>query len=175
MEEAKSVTTSSAGIRYGLFYGLVSIALFIIMSITGMDMQSGLVRVLSSAVFIAFIYLAHKYFKDEGNGFMSYGQGVGIGLFLSLVGGVISSVFTFIYIKFIDDSMMQQIMDKARYDMEERGMSDEQIDQAMEFSAMFMSPMAMLIFGIVGAVFIGLILSLIVSIFTQKKDTSFGM
>ena len=172
MEENTTLTTRSVGIKYGLYAGLVSVVLFIVSNLADVDQQSGWYRIVSSVIFIAFIVLAQKFYKDNGNGFMGYGQGVGIGFWLSLVSGVISSVFLFIYIKFIDDSMITKIADKARFDMEERGMSDEQIDQAMGFTSMFMSPTSMLIFGIVGAIVMGLIFSLIISIFTQKKDLS---
>jgi hypothetical protein len=172
MEDNTNLTTRSTGIKYGLYYGLVSVALFMVSNIGDIDQQSGWFRVVSSLIFVAFIYLAHKYYKDNGNSYMSYGQGVGIGFWLSMVSGVISSVFMFIYLKFIDDTMLQKIKDKAIYDMEERGMTDEQIDQAMGFTSMFMSPGAMLVFGILGAIFMGLIISLIVTIFTQKKDMS---
>lgn len=172
MEENTTLTTRSAGVKYGLYYGLVSVAFFIVANIGEIDQQSGWYRFITSIVFIAFIFLGQKYFKDNGDGFMSYGQGLGIGLWISAVSGVIGSVFMFIYIKFIDDSMLQQIAEKSRYDMEERGMTDEQIEQAMKFASMFMSPTAMLVMGIIGSIFIGFIISLIVTIFTQKKDPS---
>ena len=63
------------------------------------------------------------------------------------------------------------MMDNQRQAMEEQGrLSEEQIDQAMEMTAKFMTPEMMLIFGIVGGVIMGLIVALIVTIFTQKKN-----
>ncbi len=172
MEENTSLTTRSVGVKFGLYLGLISIVSFMIAMIAELDQQSGWNNFISAIIFIAIIFFAHKAFKEGGNGFMSYGQGVGISFWVAAVGGVISSVFMFIYIKFIDDSMLQKIKDKSIYDMEERGMTDEQIDQAMGFASMFMSPTAMLIMGIVGSIFMGVLIGLIVTIFTQKKDTT---
>ncbi|MEO1098405.1 MAG: DUF4199 domain-containing protein, partial [Bacteroidota bacterium] len=56
--------------------------------------------------------------------------------------------------------------------MEESGMGDDQIEQAMEISSFFMSPEFTLIIGIFGGVLIGFILSLIISAFTKNNDPS---
>ena len=61
---------------------------------------------------IVIIFLAHKYYKDNGDGFMSYGQGIGIGFWIGLVSAVISSIFTYIYAKFIDPSFITTFVKK---------------------------------------------------------------
>ncbi|HCW06852.1 MAG TPA: DUF4199 domain-containing protein [Cytophagales bacterium] len=171
-ETAKpTVTTRSVGIRYGLFMGVISIAYFLILNLLGVDMTQGIGRWASLIFNVAIIFLAHKYFKDNGDGFMSFGQGFGIGFWIALISSAISSVFTYVYIKFIDASFIQQVMDKTRESMEEKGnLSDEQIDQAMQMTAKFMTPESMLIFGLIGGLVILCIVSLIVTIFTQKKN-----
>lgn len=173
MEEqnAPQVTTRSAGIRYGLIGGVISIAYFVILTMAGIDMSQGIGRWAGLIFTIGLIYFAHKYYKDNGDGFMTIGQGIGIGFWFTLISSLISSVFTFIYVKFIDDSFIQQIMDKTRQGMEEGGnMTEEQIDQAMAMTAKFMSPVSMMIFGLIGGLFIGMIVAVIVSLITQKKS-----
>jgi hypothetical protein len=101
---------------------------------------------------------------------MTIGQGIGIGTLLSLISGVISSVFLFIYLKFVDDSMLQMVRDEQIEKMSQQGMDDAQIEQAMEMAGKFMGPVAILIFGIIGSVLGGLILSLIISLFTKKAN-----
>jgi hypothetical protein len=66
------------------------------------------------------------------------------------------------------------IKEKQIEEMQARGMSDEQIDQGMKFAEMFMSPEAILIFGIIGGIITVLIVGLIVTIFTQKKSPEPG-
>jgi hypothetical protein len=170
-ETAKpSVSTRSAGVRYGLIMAVISIAYFVILTVASVDMTSGIGRWSSSIFYIGVIYLAHKYFKDNGDGFMSYGQGMGVAFWLSLVCTVIYSVFFYIYVKFIDSSFIQAIKDKQMSEMEGRGMSEEQIDQAMKMAGAFMSPEAMFGFSIVGGIIFMMFIALIVTIFTQKKD-----
>jgi hypothetical protein len=115
------------------------------------------------------VFLAHKYYKDNTSGFMSYGQGIGIAFWMGLISGVISSVFTYIYIKFVDSSFVEMIKEKQLADMEAKGMSEEQIDQAMKMASYFMTPEAMFLFGLIGGIVGTIIIALIVTIFTQKK------
>lgn len=171
MEETTTptVTTRSAGTRYGVIMAALSIVVFLAMSFASIDMSSGVGRWATLPIYLVVIYLAQKYYLDNGDGFMSYGQGMGVTWWIALVSSVIYSIFFYVYIKFIDGSFIQLIMDKQREDMQNRGMSDEQIDQAMSFSAPFMSPEMMLVFGLIGGIIIIMICGLIVTIFTQKK------
>jgi hypothetical protein len=65
--------------------------------------------------------------------------------------------------------------DKQIEAMEAKGMSEQQIDQAMQFASMFMTPEAILVFGLVFGIIGTVICGLIVTIFTQKKapETAF--
>jgi hypothetical protein len=172
---AVTVTTRSAGIRFGLIAAVVGIAYFVILNSLGMDLTQGFWSWFRYCITIVLLFLAHKYYKDNGDGFMNYGQGIGITVWMGLVSVVIGSIFTYIYIKFIDASFIQTMKDVQEAKMQEKGMSDEQVEQAMKFSAIFMTPEAIFGFGLVFG-FIGtLIVGLIVSIFTQKKrpETAF--
>lgn len=169
-EQMPAPTTRQTGMRYGLILGVISIAYFVILNVAGVDMTQGPGRWGGLVFTIIIFVLAHKYFKESGDGYMSYGQGIGIGFWTTLVSSVISSIFTFVYVSFIDSTFVENMKQQQIEQMQERGMSDAQIDQAMGFAEMFMSPTAMLIMGIVGGVIIGLIIALIVTIFTQKAN-----
>ena len=172
MEEstAPSVTTRSVGTRYGVIMAVISIVMFVGMSVASMDMNSGIGRWLGIPVLLVILYLAQKYFIDNGDGFMSYGQGIGITFWLSLVSLVIYIVFFYVYIKFIDSSFVENVKQQQIDQMAERGMSDEQIDQAMSFSAAFMTPEMMAVFGLLGGMFFNMLCGVILTIFTQKKN-----
>jgi hypothetical protein len=172
MEEQTStaVTTRSSGVRYGVMLGAVSIVIFFALTFAGVDQTSGIGRWASVPIYIALIYMAQKYFKDEGDGFMSYGQGVSISFWAGLISTVIYTPIFYIYIKFIDGGFVEAIKNKQIEEMQNKGMSDEQIDQAMSFAGAFMSPEAMLVMGFFGGIIFILICGLIVTIFTQKTN-----
>ena len=172
MEQEQSsevVTTRSTGIRYGVIAGIISIFYFVGLSMAGVDMQ-GPAQWAGIIITIVVLFLAHKYYKENGDGFMSYGQGIGIAFWMGLVSSVISSVFTFIYVSFIDKSFIENAKDLQIEKMQEQGMSEAQIDQAMQFSSFFFTPTSMLIMGLIMGVIFTVIVGLIVTIFTQKKD-----
>jgi hypothetical protein len=163
-------TVRQSGIRYGLISGVVSIVFFVIMNVAQIDMTAWYLKWIGYAITAVLIFLAHKYFKDNGDGFMAYPQGIGIAFWMGLISAVISSIFTYIYIKFIDSNFIEAIKNKSIEDMEAKGMSGDQIDQAMKFVEMFTNAEAMLIFGLIFGIIGAVIIGLIVSIFTQKKN-----
>jgi hypothetical protein len=169
------VTTRSTGMRYGVISGVIGVAFFLILTVAGVNISSGYWSWLGYLITAVIVFLAHQYYKQNTDGFMSYGQGVQIALWMGLIGSVISSIFTYIYVKFIDSSFTEMIKEKQIEEMQKNGMSDEQIDQAMQFASMFTTPEAMLIFGLIFGVIGTVIIGLIVSIFTQKKapETAF--
>ncbi len=173
MEENVTVLTTtprSAGVRYGIIYGIISIAYFLILTIADIDMTQGLGRWGGTIIAIVLVFLAHKYYKENADGFMTYGQGIAIGFWLGLVASAISSIFTYIYVKFIDESFITTIRDKAIEDMEAKGQSEEQIEMAMKFVNMFTNAEALLVMGVIFGIGLIVIIALIISIFTQKPQ-----
>lgn len=168
--QAEMPTTRSVGMLYGLIMSVVSIVYFIALILAGVDMTSGFGRWFSTIFYIAIIYLAHKNFKDNGDGFLSFGQGMSMTFWISIVSSTIYSVFFYIYIKFLDSTFVEMIKEKQMEEMQAKGMQEEQIDQAMKMASMFMSPEVMSIFSIVFGIIFILILGVFITLFTQKKD-----
>jgi len=162
-------STRSVGIKYGLILSVVSILFFLALTLSGANM-AGPVRYLGYIIYAVFIFLAHKNFKDEGNSYLSYSQGIGIAFWMSLVSSVISSLFTYVYVKFVDAGFIEMMKETQLEQFQEKGMSEAQIEQAMKFSEMFMKPESLLLFGIVFGIIGIVVTALIVTIFTQKKN-----
>jgi hypothetical protein len=165
------VTVSQIGLKYGIIIGLVFIVYGMILEFMGLELETQqYFGYLNYVLLVVVIVLAHKAFKDGGDGYMSIGQGLGMGTLISLISGVLSGVFSYIYIKFIDDSMLTKIKDLQIEKMEEQGLDDAQIEQAMEIAGKFMSAEMIPVWAILGMLFIGFILSLIVSLFTKNAN-----
>lgn len=171
-EETRDVSLRSVAIKYGLISGLLGIIFFVIVDFAG---QSGNQAMSWMGLLVTAIvmYFAHKEFIRDGDGFMSYGQGLGLGTLMSLVGSILSSIFVYVYVQFVNPTYLENIKQTQIIKMEEQGMSDAQIEQAMKVSENFMGPTAMLIFGIVFGVFFGFIIALIVSAITKKSRPEF--
>ena len=170
-EEIEKVSMKQLGMKWGVISALVGFAYFMILNMVGLAGEQSY-GYIGYIFFIIIVVLAHKAYKEEGDGFMSYGDGFKLGAVITVISSVISSILTYIYVKFVDGSMLELIKDKAITDMEDDGMSDEQIDQAMGFAEMFMSAEAILIMGLIFGTIMGLILVLIITAFTKNADPS---
>ncbi len=167
MEE--KLTTKMVGMKYGLYMAIISIIYGLILQIADLAGNQALGYV-GFVFFIALLILAQNEFKKDNEGFMSYGQGIGISMYIAVITSVLSTLFTYIYLKFVDDSMLTMIREKTEDQLIERGMSDAQIEQALEISGKFQTPEMILIFGIVGGFIMYLIVALIVTAITKKPN-----
>ena len=166
-------TTSSVAIRYGLLTGLVYVIFLFVVFVVGLEANTA-VGWLGLVFPIGGIYLAHQHYKTRNSGFMSYGQGLGIGVLLSIVSGLLTGVFNYVYRTFIDPEMNGRMLETVRTKMEEGGnMSDEQIDGALKMSAKFSSGPVGFAVGLVVAVISGFIIALIISAFTKHNRPEF--
>lgn len=172
MEESStpSITTRAAGVRFGLISAAISFIFFLALTMSGIQAGQGIWSWIGYVITAALIFFAQKYFKDNGDGYMSYGQGMGVAFWEGLVSTLIYTPLFYVYVKFIDSGFIDMIKDKQMQDMHDKGMSQEQIDQAMSFASGFMTPEAMFGFGLVFGILGFIIIGLIVTIFTQKKN-----
>lgn len=163
--EANLPTVRSVGLKYGAISAIVSIVFFLILALSGQnafDNKWGWIGMLFS---IVILILAQKNFKGEGDGFMSYGQGVGIGFWISLVAVIVAGLFSYTYANIIDPATMESFYEKQYESMSEKGMPEEQIEIAVSWTKKLFWPL----YGFFG-IFFGVLVALIVTIFTQKKS-----
>jgi len=158
--------------RYGLLTGLVGIVISLVLNMSHMEQSP--VKWLSAVVLIGGIILGQKAYKQANGLFMSYSEGLGVGVIVSGVSAVLSAVFSYVYVTFIDPEMTARILDKARADMEARGtMTDAQIDQAMHFTSMFVQGPALVGVALVGGIVMGLLVSLITAAILKNPKPEF--
>jgi len=165
-------TVSSVGVRYGLLTGLASV--IISFGINAAHLEQSPLKWLSSLVLVAGIVLAQREFKQRDGGFMSYGEGIGVGVMVSAIVGVLSAIFTYVYMTMIDPEFITRVTDKARADLEARGgMSAEQMDQALAMSSKFTSAPVLTLFAVIGTIIIGLLISLITAAIIKHTRPEF--
>jgi lysylphosphatidylglycerol synthetase-like protein (DUF2156 family) len=164
-QQDQKATVRGIGLKYGGISALVSILFFLVLVLAGANAFDNTWNWIGLIFSIVILVLAHRAFKADGDGFMSYGQGVGIGFWVALVATVIGGLFTYVYAVIIDPSTMNAFYEAQQMQMEERNMPQEQIDMAQEWTRKLFWPMYAF-FG----VFFGVLVALIVTIFTQKKN-----
>lgn len=170
MEE--KVSSARIALKYGVLTSVVMMVITTIINVTGQSQNKWLTS-LSFLILIGGIVYAMKAFREENKGFMSYGEGLGLGSLVSAITGLLGSTFNMFYNKFIDPTIMTQAIDKVRSDMEAKGMDDTQIDNAMKFSQMFMSPGVLFVIGVIGSLIMGFLLSLVISAILRRDKPVF--
>ena len=169
MEENSTVTVNRVAMKWGFIVGLISVALTIVIDLVGLT-GNQVIQWVGLLIFGVIVFIAHREFKNDGDGYMTYGQGLGLGTLMAVVSSGISSVFTFVYVLYIDSSIIDVAREKAISDMESSGSNDAEIEQAMVYVEQFTSPLWITIISLVVGVFLGFIISLIISAITQKKS-----
>lgn len=168
-QEIEKSTVKQISIKWGLIAGVFSITFFLFITLGGFTGNTAM-GFLGLIPFIIFMYLAHKEFKSEGDGFMSYSKGLGIGTLMALVSAIISNIFTYVYIKFIDTAYFENMQGMMIEKFEEQGLSQDQIDSALQMTSKMQTAEITVGIGIVGGVFIGFIIALIVSAITKNAN-----
>jgi hypothetical protein len=168
--ETTALSTRQVGLRYGLILGLISVAYFMVLVLSGVNTADSWVRWSGFIFNAALVVLGQIYFRQNGDGYMSFGQGMGIAFWVALISSVISSGFTVLYLTVIDPEFAQMIQDMQMEAMAEQGLSDEQIEQGMKMAAKFTTPPWLFIFGMLGGVFSTMLVSLIATFFTRKEN-----
>lgn len=158
-------------LNYGLYYGAVSVIISLIMYALGKHLEQGIAAsAIGLIVMIAFIVLASKKFKTDNGGFMSWGQGVKIGVGTVVIGILIAIIWQQIFINFIEPDFMAQMAEKTRETLLDAGLTEEQIESQMEMQEKFQGPLISAAMGIVVGALVGFIFSAITSAIMKKSE-----
>jgi hypothetical protein len=168
----ETTTTTRVALKWGLICGLIAIVLSTLTYVFDL-WKFGWSSLLTIVPMAIFTYLAHKEFKTGNEGFMNYGQGLGIGTLIGAISGIISSIYGLVYTQFVDTNIMENIKDFQIGKMEEQGLSDQQIEGAMDMMSKFQSPGFTFIAGVFSSILLAFLAALIISAITQKKKPVF--
>lgn len=151
---------------FGLYSGIASVVIFFVLHFLGNN-PFGNARFIGTVVTIVLMVLAHKKFKDSGDGFMSFGEGFEIGFWMVLVSTTISTLIPYLYVTYVDYAPMTMFLDDQLFQMQEKGTPDETIEMAQTWTKKLFW-----VFAGIGGLIGGVVISLLVSIFTQKRSAA---
>ena len=171
METAKA-SVKKIALNYGVILALLSVVLSVILWVTDNHLdRPWWSMVLSFGIMIAVIVYGLKAFKKENGGFLSLGEALKAGLAISLIAGIIGTIFQYLFVTVIEPEFTAQMLELTRENMIDQNpnMSDSDIETAMGFTEKFMSPGVMAAFGIIGSLFFGFIISLIAGLIMKQN------
>ncbi|GAB2619401.1 hypothetical protein GCM10027035_14530 [Emticicia sediminis] len=155
-------STARIALKWGIISAIMIIIYTVALYITGYFKTPSLSWIPFILLLIG-IVMSLREFKLMNNNFLGFSEGLGLGTLTSAVCGLAASIFNYIYITFIDTTIIQQMREMQIEQLEQQGLSSEQIDQAMEIATRFATPGLTFLFSIIGYILFGFVFSLIVS------------
>lgn len=166
-------------LKWGLITGMVYVVFFMISNLMGLQQSMGgtggnvglgfLVQTVLMVASFFTIYLGVKETRDDDKGgYLTLGEGFIAGLKIALIAGVIAAIFSFIYIQFIDPTMMDKVLTAAENQWDEAGMDEDQREMSRKMMGYVMNPIAMSAITVVSVVFWGVIKALIAGSMLKK-------
>lgn len=135
---------------------------------------SWLNNLLSLGIMFYFVHTAIRLFRDRDNGgYLSVGQGIGLGTLAGLISGIVSAIWMYIFMVYIAPDLMDTIKRVTMEQLQQSGQSEEQVEKAMEMTSMFFSPGFIALMVPIFSLFLGF-LSGLVSGLIQKRDRPFN-
>lgn len=167
MEENKSVWKET--FNYGIILGLISIGFSVLTYMFDLMFKPWLVLPSLIISIAALFFLLRSYRDHYNNGIITFGRSLGAGVVMNIYAGLIAAIFVYVLYSFIDPGLIDKQMAFAEQKMIAKGVPESAIDGAMAIQAKFIKPWFTSLMTVVNSVFIGFLLSLIVSLFVMKK------
>jgi len=163
-----------AQVKYGLIYGGIAIGLSLLLFGLGMEKDEGVQKItnfINVAIPAVIIFLGIREKRDvEGHGFLSFGKGFSTGFTIALIGGLVTTIYTYLYFAVLNPGMITYIRMKQEEELIKRGMSDSDVEKMASSMETWSSPGMMALFIFVGALLLGLVISLISAAILKKEN-----
>jgi len=162
-------TAIKYGIIFGLISGLVTVIIFLTENFGNIWLGMGIGLIIS----ITGIVLTHREYKANNGGYMSYGQGLISGIVMSVIAGLISGTISYLYIQFVDPTILDKMAELQIQMLEKMNFPEEQMEEAITKMEAENTASKQLTGGLFSGLIFGLLLSLIVSAFTKRTRPEF--
>lgn len=161
-------------LNHAAVIGLALTLFQLIIFLTGM-VGNTVLGILPQLILGGLMFYFLKQARDKYmEGVMSYGKAFVNGISLTFFASLISAFYTYIHLVFINPNAVDEMLQVMYEKYQETGMSEDQIEVAMEMLEKFMTAEGFAITYILGSLFWGLIISLIVAAIVKKDGNPFA-
>lgn len=162
--ENQKASIKKIALNYGIIWGLLSIVLSVISYVTNNHIDRPMwLTIAGLAIMVGIIVYGLKAYKSENEGFLSVSDALKVGLAISVIAGIIGTIFNLIFVTVIEPEFINQTLEFTREKMitDNPDMTQDQMDMAMGITEKMMTPLVMSAMGIIFTLFLGFITSLI--------------
>ena len=167
--DESQVSGMPRALKMGLTVGLIGIVIAVISGMMTKSGNSGASTALGWLSFLILVgggFMAAKSHRDQDlGGMMSFGRGFLVAFVTIAIASILVAIFNYIYMGFIDPSMIDEIRRQAMENMDEQNMPEESYDMAVSMMESMTSAGAIAamgsMFGLVGGAIFGAIIGAI--------------
>jgi hypothetical protein len=170
--ERNSTSLRKWAMTYGLYLGIFHMLFILFLYSRNQMFDSGTLEYLSLAIIVGVTWFGLANYRDKVNkGILSYGQGVGLGVLISVFAGVFSATTIYMLMTF-DKSLSDLLLVITQENLMKSGWPDELIENMSKMYEIAIKPGMVAFSEFFGKVFIGTLISLIVAIVVKRKPES---
>ena len=165
-------STFGPAVQFGLLTGLFMIVFSLIMYLAGVERESYW-NIISYLIFVAVMFWGVTSIRDRQlNGLMSYGKAFGVGFWIAVFAALLTGIYAYFYVKYIDPSVLQNAVSQAEDKIlaQNPNISDADLDKALKMVKMFATPAFSSVSAFISNTIAGTIFSLIIAIFAKRED-----
>jgi hypothetical protein len=163
------VSVWKANLNNGIILGLAGVVFSLVMWFMDQTLNKNLGYLWLVVLMVALFFLIKSYRDNHLKGFITYGQSLGAGVIIMLYYAIISAVFAFILYKVIDPGLIDKMLAMAEQTMVDKGLPEAAMEQGLKMQQKLMTPAFIAGTSIISTMFMGTIISLLVSIFTRRE------
>jgi MFS family permease len=166
-----SANSKSLIINYGIYLGVATVLVSLITYALGMHLDPHWsISLVSGILFIGLIVFGIKKQKETNEGFLTWGQGVKIGVGIAIVAALIGTIYNYLFMNFIEPDFLNQVMEVSNQKLLDQGQTEEQIEAINKMSEAFKSPLLIIAMGIIGSAVGGFIVAAIAAAIMKKSE-----
>lgn len=158
-------------VKHGLILGVLVVAWTFVMGFTGWYKSAALawlfVPVAALVQVVVLITALRKSASEKG-----YAGQVANGLLISVVASVLVFLGSILFTSVVFPGYFEEIRALGEEIMRQRGMADEEIKTTLALQAKVQTPFFQALFGAIGTIVTGLVVSLVVAIFARAKKAA---
>lgn len=169
------MSTRDIIIKWGLIGGAFTVILGLLSYLLGFS-DSKMIQYAGVILLLAVIVLGLFDYRDKlGGGFASFGSLFKVGLMIGLIIAIISVVWNYIYMNFIDTELISRLLLEREIALESSGMSEKDIKYTMEYVEKLLQPGYMIVMSLASTLFMSAIISAISALVIKnnKPEASF--
>lgn len=173
MEDASRSGPLYPSIEYGAYLGLIiAVANSLRTALFGFQ-DGGISGWLVTFLGIGLLaYFIKMYRDNEGDGTLTYSQGLGFGTLIGLFAGLIMGLYIYVYLKLFGSDVINDMLAQIEELLKEQDLGDEQKESMMSIYRSFYTPIWLGVVNIFRYTFLYFIASLIIAAIMKRSSAN---